>query len=297
MNSIYLITGLSALSVFLLVVGILGPLVRKHREINSKLEHSNNDLLQTPVGPAIALVADGLSTDDKKDKYKTLTRKLLLAGQPGGLSEGRYLYASIILATFAVFVFNFVAMFLIGGLAISTFIFPVIVSIGIYYISSRWVDSKIATRELSISREFPYFLDLSVMSMASGATLPQSIDTYVSENPTEPLAQELAILSREVSYGKTMLEALTDLDNRITSKGVNNALKAIMQGERMGMPLSDSLREQADTIRFSRSQDAEKLAEEMKIRMQGPAMLLLFSVLIVVLGPAFVQLTQGPGFG
>ena len=58
----------------------------------------------------------------------------------------------------------------------------------------------------------------------------------------------------------------------------------------MGTPVIDTLDEQADAMRFMRSQIAERVGEEMKIRMQGPAMLLLVAVLILILGPAAVNL-------
>ena len=64
----------------------------------------------------------------------------------------------------------------------------------------------------------------------------------------------------------------------------------------MGTPINESLAEQADAMRFMRSQIAERVAEEMKIRMQGPAMLLLVSVLILILGPAVVNLKDNGMF-
>lgn len=293
MNSVLITALLYAASVFLIFIGIVGPIVDKYREIQANPVLAENEFLQTPIGPVVAVIADWFSGPSWTKSTDVLSRKLLLAGHPNGLVEGKYLYACVVLATITFFLFNFITMYLIGGFSTATIIFPLLIACGVYYLGMGWVDSQIATRKISISREFPYFLDLAVMAMSSGATLPNSIDTYVRENSTEPLAQELALVSSEVAYGKTMLEALVNLDDRITAKGVNNALKAIMQGERMGMSISESLSEQADTIRFSRSQDAEKLAEEMKIRMQGPAMMLLFSVLILVLGPAFVQLSAG----
>jgi len=71
---------------------------------------------------------------------------------------------------------------------------------------------------------------------------------------------------------------------------IQGTLRAVKQGMRMGTPISLVLRDQAETLRFRRSQSAERIAEEIKVRMQGPAMLMMISVLLLILGPAFIEM-------
>ena len=221
---------------------------------------------------------------------------MVKAGSPGGKISGAQFLGAVLAATIAMFIFNFLSLLAIGGFSVSTIIFPLIVAVLTFFLGNMWLTSKVDDRKLFIGREFPYFLDMSVMVMGAGSTFPQSIKTYTRENPGQALSDELSVVSAEVDYGKTMLEALTGLDERMDSAGVQNALKAILQGERMGTPISENLMEQAEALRFMRSQDAERIAEEMKIKMQGPAMLLLVSVLILILGPAAVNLKDSGMF-
>jgi len=50
------------------------------------------------------------------------------------------------------------------------------------------------------------------------------------------------------------------------------------------------LREQSANLRFRRTQVAERAAEELKVKLQGPAMLMMVSVLMLILGPAIVEM-------
>ena len=221
---------------------------------------------------------------------------MIKAGSPGGKISGAQFLGILLLASIGMFFFNMLTLSMIGGFTFSAFLFPLMVAAFTFVLGRMWLSSKVADRRLSIGRDFPYFLDMSVMVMGAGSTFPQSVDTYTRENPGQALAEELKVVSTEVDYGKTMLEALMGLDERVDASGVKNALKAIIQGERMGTPIAENLVEQSDALRFMRSQDAERIAEEMKIKMQGPAMLLLVSVLMLILGPAAVNLKDSGMF-
>jgi tight adherence protein C len=154
-------------------------------------------------------------------------------------------------------------------------------------------DNWIAERRRDLERQFPYFLDLAVMTMDSGTGMLEVIAAYVSSAPDTALAQELSALTSDINMGTTVEAALLALEARIPSQDVTSVTRAIRQGLRMGTPLAQVFREQAETMRFRRSQHAERSAEELKVRLQGPAMMLVMAVLILVLGPAFVGMSEG----
>jgi len=283
-------------SVFCIVTSLMHGIQGTFSKAGSLVDAEDSALLSSPLGPLIGVAGSLFSGDLWQSSVERIEEQLIRAGNPGGKISGSQFLGAVLLAAVAMFLFNMLTLSLIGGFSLSAVLFPLMVGGFTFVLGRMWLSSKVADRRLSIGREFPYFLDMSVMVMGAGSTFPQSIKTYTRENPGHALSDELNVVSAEVDYGKTMLEALTGLDERIDSAGVKNALKAILQGERMGTPISANLVEQADALRFMRSQDAERIAEEMKIKMQGPAMLLLVSVLILILGPAAVNLKDSGMF-
>ena len=283
-------------AVVLLCLGI-GGLVQKTRELIDAVSVKPNDLVSIPViGPFIAMVGTLNEHPILDDLRADLEQKLIYAGAPGGRMNAGQFLACVELVAVAVFLVNFIGLSMTVGLSVVAFIFSMIVGGLMLAVGFAWLDSVIEDRKKATSRQFPYFLDLAVMSMEAGASFLETVSTYVKDNEGQEMADEFVVMLSEISLGKTIEEALISLDERLTSDGIKNALKALVQGERMGTPLSQVLRDQADAIRFIRSQAAERAAEEMKLQMQGPAMLLLISVLLLILGPAIVNVADNSMF-
>ena len=96
--------------------------------------------------------------------------------------------------------------------------------------------------------------------------------------------------------GSVFQEAIGGMVERVSAEEVQNSLRALLQGERMGTPIGQLFRDQADAIRFKRSQLAERAAEEMKVKLQGPTMMLMMSVLQLILGPAIINIFSSDYF-
>jgi tight adherence protein C len=72
---------------------------------------------------------------------------------------------------------------------------------------------------------------------------------------------------------------------------------AIIQGETLGTPLAKSLRVQAEQLRLKRSQWAEKAAEESKVALVFPAMLIMAACLAIVVAPFVLSALYAPAGG
>ena len=226
----------------------------------------------------------------------SIDRKLVLSGNPGKGING-YEYISIVECIAAiVFLFFVIALLSIGLLSSTTTILIIVITSIVAWVSFEWLNNQVAFRRKEISRLFPYFLDLSVMTMEAGTNFLETVDIYIRDNPKNALSEELTMMSSEVSMGTTFDEALINFEHRISAEEVQNTLRAIRQGQKMGTPLANVLRDQAETVRFKRTQNAERAAEEMKIKLQGPAMLLMVSVLLLILGPALVEVINSGVF-
>lgn len=285
---LWLIVGCTCLSVFFVVVFISSHYTRSLAWLRSP-RAAGTDVLQLPMGSFIVAASTLFSGANWRAHVKKTEDRLIAAGNPGGKLTGEQFLGALLLVSIGVWLFNFLMLLSIGGLSGVAVIFPLVLGGATYLLGDMWLGTRIADRKKELVREFPYFIDMSVMVMGAGSTFPQAIKTYLKENPTGTLSSELANVSSEMDYGKSLVESMTNMTDRIETIEVKNALRSLVQGLKMGTPTNELLNEQADAMRFVRSQVAERVAESMKIKMQGPAMLLLFSVLILILGPAVVN--------
>lgn len=280
------------LSVLLIVLGLLAP-VRALDESARRIDRDDNVLLASALAPAVRVLAMWNERESLTGYREAIERKLLLAGRPGGKILGSEFLAAAELAGVGGFLFIFLLLTLAGALGPPGFIFALLIGGLCIWLPHLWLDGVVATRRTEIRRQFPFFLDLAVMTIGAGATFTETVDTYTRDNPHQAISQELRVTLGELQMGKTLQDGLTSMIERIDVEDVRQTLNSIVQGQRLGTPLVETLRDQADVMRFKRSQFAERTAEELKVRIQGPAMMMMISVFLLILGPAFIEMLRG----
>jgi tight adherence protein C len=283
-------------SLVLISLGLV-LLYNRAKEVIGSASVASNSLVDLPVlGKLIVLVSVFNEHPALESFNNSLRDKLDHAGRPGGNITPAQFLAAIELVGVGFFLFLSVFLALTGNLSQQSLVFLLVISGLLAFLGFMWLDSVVADRRTSVSRQFPYFMDMAVMSMEAGANFQETLSIYVKDNEGQPLSDDLGQALAEMQMGKTLTDALQNMNKRTSTELVKNALMSIIQGERMGTPIAKVLSEQSETIRFSRSQTAERLAEEIKIKMQGPAMLLLISILLLILGPAFIDVANSNVF-
>ena len=253
-----------------------------------------NALTDSPIGGLVRAVAN-VNTRPSLDTWcRRLEKQHVEAGQPGGAMTGEEFLAGAELAGGSLFVIVFAMMSVTGGITLFGTVFAAVLGGGAVWLVHAWLSSEVDDRRRAISRQLPFFIDLGVMCMESGATLQETIAIYERDNPEDALAHEYRTVLAEVSLGKTLGEALEGIADRVELDIVRNFVNAVVQAQKLGTPISQILADQAGVMRFKRSQDAERAAEELKIRMQGPVILMMIAVFLLILGPAFLE-TMGSG--
>jgi len=283
---------LGFIAVLLVVYGFLRVM---HQITLKSLEFKTNHNIFTssPIGGFVVLLAKANTGKSLSEKAAAIEKKLLQSGMPGGKINGpEFLAVAELIALSAVLLILFAAA-LMGGIGFGSIGFALFIGAFVFMISFSVVDSMVATRTRQISRQFPYFLDLAVMTMEAGSGFLETVSIYTKDNPKDVLSEEFRIFLGESKMGKTLAEALDAMKTRIAADEIHNVINAIIQGQKLGTPLAQVLKAQSDALRFKRSQLAERYAEELKVRLQGPAMLMMISVLILILGPALLEATKG----
>lgn len=114
------------------------------------------------------------------------------------------------------------------------------------------------------------------------------------------MSDELKVLSIEINAGRKRSEALRNLGNRSDSKDLKALAAVLIQTDRFGTSIAQSLRVFSETMRTTRRQRCEEHAAKMSVKMIPPLVLFIFPTLfIVILGPAVISimnnLLQGVG--
>ncbi len=157
------------------------------------------------------------------------------------------------------------------------------------------VTRLIQRRKDQIQRGLPDALDLAVVSVEAGLGLDQSLVRIGQElKPVYPaLSDELNLYSLEVNAGRKRADALRNLGQRTDVDDVKSFVTVLIQTDRFGTSVAQSLRVFADSMRTKRRQRAEEHAAKMSIKMIPPLVLFIFpAIMIVVLGPGFISIVR-----
>jgi tight adherence protein C len=155
------------------------------------------------------------------------------------------------------------------------------------------LDKRRAQRRLAIDHGLPDALDLMVVCVEAGLGLTASLTRVAREsarsNPV--LSGEFELVHLECRAGKGTTDALRAMSERNDVSDLRSLVAMLVQTERFGTSLADSLRVHADSMRIKRMQRAEEAAQRAPLKMLFPAALLIFpATLMVTIGPGLLTL-------
>ena len=161
-----------------------------------------------------------------------------------------------------------------------------------FYLPSLFVENIIARRQDSIRKAFPDALDLLLICVESGMSIEAAFRKVAAEIGTQSveLAEELGLATAELSYLQERRQSYENLASRTGLPGVKAVATSLIQAERYGTPLGQSLRVMAQENRDMRMAEAEKKAAGLPPKLTVPMILFFLPVLFgVILGPAIIK--------
>ncbi|MDP2122866.1 MAG: type II secretion system F family protein [Parvibaculum sp.] len=165
-----------------------------------------------------------------------------------------------------------------------------------FYLPSLFVENIIARRQDSIRKAFPDALDLLLICVESGMSIEAAFQKVAAEigDQSVELAEELGLTTAELSYLQERRQAYENLASRTGLPGVKAVATSLIQAERYGTPLGQSLRVMAQENRDMRMSEAEKKAAGLPPKLTVPMIVFFLPVLFaVILGPAIIKATSG----
>jgi len=158
-----------------------------------------------------------------------------------------------------------------------------------------WLDGRKAKRQTNLRRALPDALDLLVICLEGGLSLPASLRRVGVELRTahQLLSLELNIVEREIQLGSSPGESLQKMGVRTDLEEIRSMASVITQSERFGASLVKSLRVHAETLRSKRQQHAEEMAAKAAVKVLFPTLIFIFpAIFVVILGPAVFQIVE-----
>ncbi len=162
-----------------------------------------------------------------------------------------------------------------------------------YYSPAIYLKNKANKRMASIAPVFPDALDLLLICVESGMSVELAfgrVSKEMAENSIE-LAEEFSLTTAELSYLQSRRQAFENLARRNNHVGIRSVSTALVQAERYGTPLGNTLRTLAGENRQMRVLAAEKKAASLPAKLTVPMILFFLPVLfIVILTPAVMRI-------
>lgn len=155
------------------------------------------------------------------------------------------------------------------------------------------LERRIKARQETIRLSLPDALDLMVVSIEAGLGLDQAIQHVARElNVSHPqLSEELSLVTLEMRAGKRRSEALRNFSDRTGEPEVRKLVAIMVQNDRFGTSMGESLRTHSDFMRTRRRQDAEERAGKVGVKLVFPIFFFILpSMLIVAAGPGILQI-------
>jgi tight adherence protein C len=156
----------------------------------------------------------------------------------------------------------------------------------------KWRGRK---RQHQVQRALPNALDLLVVCVESGLGLDQAI-VQVSkelEHAHPEISEELAFVNLEMKAGKRRIESLRNLAERTNVDDLKKLVAVLIQADRFGTSVAQSLRGHAEFMRIKARQVAEEKAAKLGVKLVFPIFFCILPTLFVVtVGPMAVKIMR-----
>jgi len=154
---------------------------------------------------------------------------------------------------------------------------------------SFWLDIQKNKRQTDLNRSLPDALDVVVICVEAGLTLPAALKRVADElRGAHPmLAGELTIVQREIQMGCSTGQAMRRFADRFDIEELRSLASLILQSEQFGSSVTKALKVYSEALPQKRMFAAEERAQKAMVKILFPTLFLIFPALfVVIIGPA-----------
>jgi tight adherence protein C len=155
-----------------------------------------------------------------------------------------------------------------------------------------FLQKKVAKRQEVLRLSLPDMLDLLVVSVEAGLGLDMAMQHVARElHSSHPeLSEEMSLVTLEMRAGKRRAEALRNFAERTGEAEFRKLTAILIQNDRFGTSMGESLRTHSDFLRVRRRQEAEERAGKVGVKLVFPIFFFILpSMMVVAAGPGLLQ--------
>ncbi len=217
--------------------------------------------------------------------FARLAKMLNRAGNPAGWNAERIMgfKGALLLA-------GLVFGLLVGGVSLKGLLITGALAVFLFYLPDLLLMNRGIKYQEDLRRGLADALDMLTVCVEAGQGFDAAL-LQVARGATGPIAGEFARVLSEIQIGKSRGEAFASLADRTTVPEAKNFVSALVQADRLGLPVASVLREQSVQMRLVRRQLAEEKAQKVPVKILFPIMLgILPALFVVVIGPGGIRL-------
>jgi tight adherence protein C len=161
-----------------------------------------------------------------------------------------------------------------------------------WVLPKMFLERKAKRRQETLRLSLPDALDLMVVSIEAGLGLDMAMQHVARELASShpQLSEELTLVTLEMRAGKRRADALRNLAERTGEGELRKLVAILIQSDRFGTSMGESLRTHSDYLRTRRRQEAEERAGKVGVKLVFPIFFFILpSMLIVAAGPGLLQ--------
>lgn len=179
-----------------------------------------------------------------------------------------------------------------GGTALLLIVMTALIG---WYLPLMLIKRKGRMRLQQIEYELPELVDLLVVTVEAGLGFGAALKV-ASSRLQGPLGEEMRLALQEQNMGLSTKEALKNMLARAETRSMRSFVRAIVQGEQLGISIGQILRALADEMRKIRRAAAEERAQKAPIKLLFPLVFLIFpAMFVILLGPAVFAFLEALG--
>jgi tight adherence protein C len=161
-----------------------------------------------------------------------------------------------------------------------------------FFLPDILLHNQVLRRSEEIGRELADTLDLLTLCVRSGLSFEQALE-QVTTTQQGAMSEEFARVLRELQLGQSRSQALESLASRNRQPELLRFISAMLQADRLGIPIGDVLSEQTREMRHKRRENAREQAQKVPVKILMPVMgCFLPGLVIIVIGPAVVAIIK-----
>lgn len=153
-----------------------------------------------------------------------------------------------------------------------------------------WLRDQALNRERALLRELPNMTEILSLSSEAGLSLEQGMEQYAASAKTGPLRETVAGILNQTKTGSSRKNAFQEAASRLSLTDFSLFTTSVVQAERFGTGVAQTLRQLSMSLRDKQTQRAEKALQEMPVKLLLPLVFCIMPVtLLVIFGPILLQ--------